>query len=434
MSDMVEAKPVLGTPFFIGLVIITLFFGGFIAWSALAPLESAAIAHGEVSVETKRKTIQHLEGGIVDEILVKDGDKVEAGEVMVRLDATQSRANLSLLQGRYDAIQAQEARLQSERDGLSEVQYPESLLTRENDTNIAEILDAQNRIFRAREKSLADRRAIMEHNIEQYKAEIIGLQGEIASQNDLINFSDEEIKANSDLHKRGLVGKQRMLELQREAADVKGKRSNNYASIARVKQGIASTQLEISELDTIRLNEVVDELQNVKAELYDYREKIITAEYVLKRTEIIAPISGIVVGMNLRTVSGVISPGEALLDIVPTNERLVIEAKISPNDIDVVREGLLAHIRFNAFSQRDTKPVDGEVLTISADSIKNERTGEIYYLATIALTGDLKEAIGDEDIYPGMQVDVMIVTGSQTTLDYFFRPITRSASHAFREQ
>lgn len=429
-----EVAPVLGTPFIIGVLVIVLFFGGFVGWSIYAPIESAAVAQGEVSVEIKRKTIQHLEGGIIGELLVKDGDTVTAGQVLIRLDDTQSKANLTLLQGRYDAIEAQEARLRSERDGLQAIQFPDSLLARKADPDIAEMLDSQQRIFSARMGALVERRAIMEQNIEQYRAEIIGVQGEVKSQHDLINYSNEEIKANEDLHEKGMVGKQRMLELKREVADVTGRLSSNQAAIARVEQRIASTRLEISELDTIRLSEVVDELQSVKAELFDYREKIHSAQYVLKRTEIVAPIAGIIVGMNVQTIGGVVAPGEAVLDIVPTNERLIIEARINPNDIDVVESGLLSHVRFNAFSQRKAKPVEGRVITVSADSLTNERTGEVYYSARIALTGDLKEALGAEGIYPGMQVDVMIVTGSQSTLDYFLRPITQSLSHAFREQ
>ncbi|NNJ91787.1 MAG: HlyD family type I secretion periplasmic adaptor subunit [Gammaproteobacteria bacterium] len=430
----IQPKPVLGLPALFGTVVILLFFGGFAAWSALAPLESAAIARGEVSVETKRKTIQHLEGGIIGDIHVTDGDTVKTGQLLITLDETQAKTNLDLLQGRYDAALAIEARLKTERDGLDTVSFPEALIRRQEEPQITEILDSQRRIFSARQSSLKDRRAVMEQNIAQYEEEIVGLQGKIKAQNQLINFTTEEIKANKDLRKKGMVGKQRMLELQKEAAEVKGERSDNLASIARVKQRIASTRLEISELDTIRLNEVVDELQTVKAELFDYQEKINAAKYVLKRTKIIAPIAGIVVGMKVQTVGGVITPGEELLDIVPTNERLIIEARINPDDIDVVQEGLDAHVRFTAFSSRNSLPVDGKVITVSADSLKDERTGEVYYSAKIALTGDLKEALGDEGIYPGMQVDVMVLTGTQTTIDYFLRPITQSFSHAFREQ
>ena len=432
--EAMSPKPVLGFPAIFGVMVLVFFFFGFAAWSIYAPLESAAIAPGSVSVETQRKKIQHLEGGIIGEIHVKDGDEVGAGQLLVSLDDTQARANLDLLQGRYDTTYAKEARLQSERDGLSDVRFPENLISRKENKNIAEILDAQRRIFSARKVSLADRRAIMQQNIAQSEAEIIGLQQKIKAQNDLINFSNEEIQANKKLHQKGMVGKQRMLELQREMAEVRGSRSDNLASIARVKQRIASTQLEISELDTIRLNEVVDELQTVKAELYDYQEKISAAEYVLKRTEIRAPIAGIVVGMNIQTIGGVIAPGESLLDIVPTNERLIIEAKVNPDDIDVVEEGLNAHVRFTAFSQRDTQPVEGRVITVSADSLTDDRTGDVYYAAKIALTGDIKAALGEEGLYPGMQVDVMILTGSQTIVDYFLRPITQSFSHAFREQ
>ncbi|MGB0722394.1 MAG: HlyD family type I secretion periplasmic adaptor subunit [Gammaproteobacteria bacterium] len=427
-------RPALGVPLLVGQGIIALFFGLFLGWALFAPLDSAAIAPGSVSVDSKRKTIQHLEGGIIGRIHVRDGDTVEAGSILIHLDETQPRANLDLLRKRHDVTLAHIARLTAERDGAGSIRFPEALLQRAQDPEVGAILDGQRRIFQARAEALAGKRAILRQRIEQFRAEIDGLRGQITAQMERIALSDEEIRDNSGLLEKGMVGKQRMLELKRDALEVRGEHSKNVAAVARVEQSIAETRLEITDLDIERLNEVVQELRDVQAEAYDLREKIRAAEDVLRRTEIRAPIAGTVVGLAVHTVGGVIAPGEPLMDIVPAGERLIIEARVDPLDIDVVEPALAAHVRFTAFSQRGTRPVEGRVITVSADSLLDERTGESYYSARIELTGDLEEALGGEVLYPGMQAEVMIVTGTRTPLDYFIKPISDSFNRAFREQ
>lgn len=427
-------RPVLGTPLYVGMGIVALFFGFFIAWAVFAPLDSAAIASGEVGVDSKRKTIQHLEGGIVGRIAVREGDLVEAGQILIHLDETQPLANLELVRQRHDALLAQIARLNAERDGTEAILFPDDLGQRADDGDVGSILDGQRRIFTACRDALEGKRGILTQRIAQFEAEIDGLRGQITSQKERIELADEEIRANRDLLKKGMVGKQRMLELQREAAEVRGERSQNLAAVARVQQSIAETRLEITDLDTERTNEIVQELRDAQTELFDLREKMRAARDVLHRTEIRAPIAGTVVDMQVHTVGGVITPGEPLMDIVPANERLIIEVRVNPLDIDVVEPDLLAHVRFTAFSQRTTKPVEARVVTVSADRLMDDRTGEPYYTARIELTGDLDEALGGGVLYPGMQAEVMIVTGARTPLDYFIRPITDSFNRAFREQ
>ena len=221
---------------------------------------------------------------------------------------------------------------------------------------------------------------------------------------------------------------------KRNLTEIKGERAKNISNIARVGQKIVETKLEIINLDTALMNEVVQELREVKTELYDQREKIRVMEDVLKRTDIVAPIAGTVVGLNVHTVGGVIAPGEELMDIVPIGEQLIIEARVNPADIDVVEPGLTAHVRFTAFSQRTTQPVEGMVVTVSADSLSDERTGEVFYTVRIELIDDLQEVMKGKSLYPGMQVEVMILTGAHTPLDYFIQPITQSFNRAFREQ
>jgi HlyD family type I secretion membrane fusion protein len=426
---------VLGMPLYVGLGIIFLFFCTFFGWAVFSPLESAAIAPGEVYVDTKRKTIQHLEGGIISKIMVRDGDLVEPGQVLIHLDQIQPLANLALIQGRFNAARALEYRLRAERDQLKKVVFPQELeKRRSSDPEVMDMLETQERIFRSRRKSIAGQRAILNQRIVQYKEEINGLSGQIEAQDEHVAISNQEIKALKDLVTKGLSGNQRMLELKRDLTEIKGERAKNISSIARVGQKIVETKLEIVNLDTAQMNEVVQELREVKTELYDQREKIRAVGDVLKRTDIIAPIAGTVVGLNVHTVGGVITRGEELMDIVPAGEQLIIEARVNPNDIDVVKLDLPAHVRFTAFNQRDTNPVEGKVVTISADRLSDERTGEVFYSVRIELIGDLQEALDGKALYPGMQAEVMILTGARTPLDYFIQPITQSFNRAFREQ
>lgn len=430
-----RSGPELGMPLYVGIGIILLFFGSFLGWAIFAPLESAAIAPGEVSVDTKSKTIQHLEGGIIGKILVRDGDRVKPGQVLIHLDETQPLANKALMRGRLDASRALDARLRSERDKLTEVVFPQELeKRRSSDPGVRDIVESQERIFRSRKEAIAGQRAVLSQRIVQLEEEINGLTGQVQAQDEHIAISRREIQALRDLVAKGLSGNQRMLELQRELAEIKGERAKNQSSIARVGQKIVETKLEIINLDTSRMNDVVQELREVQTELYDQREQIRAAEDVLKRTDIVAPLAGTVVGLNVHTVGGVIAPGEALMDIVPTGERLIIEARVNPTDIDVVEPELPAHVRFTAFSRRTTKPVEGKVVTVSADSLSDESTGEVFYMARIELPPDLQEALEGKSLYPGMPAEVMILTGARTPLDYFLQPITRSFSRAFREQ
>ncbi len=434
-AGTVEAKPVLGTPFYIGMFIILVFFGGFMAWSALAPLESAAIAVGEVSVETKRRTIQHLEGGIVGKILVHDGDVVEAGQVLIQLDETQPRANLSLLQARYDATKAHELRLRAERDQQVQIKFTDNLeQQRSTNHEIAEILSAQELIFKTQKQTIDGKIAILNQRIIQLEEEKRGLNGQVRAQNERIELSNIEIKALKGLVAEGMSSKQRMLELQRDRAETKGEKSQNQSSIARVGQHIVETQMEINDLFATRMHEVVQELREIQTELYELREKLRSAEDILQRTNIIAPTAGTIFNLSIHTKGGVITPGMTLMDIVPTGERLIIEARLDPMDIDIVKPGLPAHVRFTALNQRRVQPVEGKVIRVSADRLLDDRTGEIYYRTLIALNENFQAVLGDEELYPGMQVEVMIVTGARTPLDYFFQPITNSVNRAFREE
>lgn len=412
--------------------VIGLFFVAFGGWAAFAPLKSAAIAPGIVAVESNRKTIKHLEGGIVAEIGVQDGDVVRAGQTLIRLDDTQARVTLGRLRGRTVASRALEARLIAERDGNERITFPESLTADGADKANAKTLAGQLNIFKIRGDAVIAQESILKQQSAQLNEEISGLRGLIAAENTQIELIHSEISDVQSLVTKGLAKRPRLLALQRQQAEIEGARSRNIAAVARAKQQIAETRLRVSELKTQKLNQVVEELRATQTELFDLEERIRSAEDVLARTQIVAPLDGTIVGLQIHTPGGVIGPGEALMDLVPSGAAMIIESQVDPNDIDVVHAGLPAQVRLTAFNQRNLSPINGKVLTVSADRLTDERSGVPYFLARVVLVDDLSQDLA-VSLYPGMQAEVMIVTGERTVLDYIFRPLARSLGRAFRE-
>ena len=416
-----------------GAVVLVLFLGGFGAWAVLAPLESAAIATGVLSVSGKRKTVQHLEGGIVEDILVREGDAVAAGQTLVTLDDTRAGASFKLLEGQYRSAAALKARLEAERDGAAQVRYPEWLRQAAGEAETDDFVATQDRIFQARARSLDTQRAIYQQRIAQLREEATGLREEFEAQNREIELLDEEIAGIGALVRKGLEGKQRLLALQRRKAQIEGARAQNKARIARVGQRVGETRLLIAEIENARMSEVVAELREVEARMTDLHERTSAARDVLARTRITAPVAGIVVNLRVFTRGGVVGDGDALLDIVPADEDLVIEARVEPTDIDTVYPDLSAQVRLTAFSHLTTPILSGTVHRVSADRLVDERTGAPYYEARVVLDPDQPE-LADLKLQPGMPAEVMILTGERTAMDYLLKPIVTSFGRALREQ
>ena len=420
-------------PILFGLVIIFLFFGAFVGWAAFAPLGSAAIAQGVVSVEGNRKSIQHLEGGIVSEIKIKDGDFVKEGDVLIVLDEVQSKASMEIVRSRRAIALAQKARLIAERDGLDEIQFPEWLLERKDEPNIKEAMEGQQNIFDSRRTSRDGQITILKQKAAQLEEEIKGLEGQVASSDRQIGLIREEIKDVDSLVKKNLAKRPRLRALQRNLAELSGNRSQNISKIAQTRQAIGEVELQINELTNALIDEVVAELRDVQAQIFDLEEQTRASEDVFDRTEIRAPTDGYVVNLQVHTSGGVIKPGETVLDIVPDNVQLIVEAQVNTADIDSVYIDAPAQIRFPAFSQRFSLPAEGKVLSVSADSLEDERTGNYYYLARVQIENLENTEIKVTQLRPGMQADVMILTGERTALDYFVNPIILSFNRALRE-
>jgi HlyD family type I secretion membrane fusion protein len=431
-KDKMDRPPVL-LPIVTACVIVFVFIGGFGTWAAFAPLNSAAIALGHVTVAGNRKTVQHLEGGIIKQLLVKEGDELEAHQILIRLDDTQPRATLELLRGRYDTMLAREARLTAERDRSDAIAFPAELTSRQEKITVAELIAGEQSVFDARRRAMQGRADIFRKRIVQLGNEIGGLEAQLISERTQRELIEEERLAVQGLVKKGVMDKTRLLALERAAAASEGTSGKHESLIARTGQRIGETELEIIDLENAMLNDVVAELHDVQAQLIDLGERFKAAKDILERTEIRAPQAGIVVGLNVHTEAGVIAPGQHLLDIIPKGDTLVVEAKVNPNDIDVVKVGLAAQVRLTAFKQRSTPLLQGHVARISADIFTDEHSGASYFLTRITIDSAEREKLGGGELYPGMPAEVMVVTGEQTAVEYILRPLTNSFRRAFRE-
>jgi HlyD family secretion protein len=416
-----------------GSAIVAVFVLGACVWAALAPLESAAQAPGVVEVESSRKTVQHLEGGIIGAILVADGDKVVAGQPLIRLDDTKARTTLVALQGQlWDAL-AGEARLIAERDGAPAPVYPESLTARADEIDIALVLAGQNKIFQTRRSLQKSKTELIQQRIAQTNEEIIGYQAQEAADRQRIALINEEIKGLKQLVDKGLERKPRLLALQRDLAEIEGKRGDAIAQIARAHENIAESRVSILNQENDMQNEVAGSLRDTQKKIHEFQEQIRAAQDVLTRIEVRAPEDGIVTDLRVHTPGGVVTAGEPLLDLVPPTDRMIIQAQLRPEDINLVHAGLPALVRLTPYKQRRTPPLEGTVDYVSADRLIDKHTNLPYYAAKIRIDEEkLKQLVGVEMI-PGMPAEVSIKTGESTVAMYALSPVLDSFRRAFRE-
>lgn len=417
-----------------GLVTVLAGFGGFGTWAAMAHLQSAAVAVGEVTVDSYRKTVQHLKGGIIGELLVRDGDHVAADDVLLRLDDTQLRTADEILSNRLNESLARQARLAAERDDAEKIAFPEELLQRSRQPLVAEAMTGQLNIFNARRHLLDGQIAVLRQRNEQFVEEVTALDAQQRAMLRQLNLIAEEIGTVEYLLRSGLGQKPRLLSLKREEARLEGERGEHLAQMARIRQSISGTELEIMTLRNRRLDEVAGDLREADTMIHETRERLLENQDALRRTVLRAPQSGVVVNMRFHTPGGVVGPGEAILELVPRDDRLVVLARIRPDDIDSVHPGLRAEIRLTAFKQRITPMVDGEVETVSADRLNDPRTGETYYLARVQLDPRSLSQATTAPLYPGMPAEVLVLTGARTALDYLLSPIANALPRAWREQ
>ncbi|TCT05927.1 HlyD family type I secretion periplasmic adaptor subunit [Aquabacter spiritensis] len=418
-----------------GLIVLT--FGVFGGWAALASIDSAVIATGVVSVESRRQVVQHLEGGIVAEILVRDGQQVSEGQVLFRLDPTSSLANFDSVRAQLDVQLAQEARLEAERAMADTVVFPAGLMARSVDPVVRAAISDQQAQFRDRKASLDGQVGILKNRIEQAETEIDGLSRERASVDRQLYFIEDELQGIQKLSDRGLVSKPRLAQLQREKARLEGVVGRNIADGAKAQATIGEMRMQIQQLTQKQQEEVAQLIVETRQKISDLKEKLNISENVLKRIDIRAPRAGVVQNINpkIYTVGAVVRPGDTLLEIVPQNAELIVDAQVPTTDIDRLHNGVQSvEVRFPAFHSRTTPLILGELRTISPDRLIDETTHQPYYQAVVAVS---QTDIPDDmkvRLRPGMPAEVVFNTGERSVMSYLTRPLTDALTHSFRER
>lgn len=417
-------------PILLGVATLSFFLGGLGYWAATAKLESAAIAYGDLSVLTKRQEIQHLEGGIIEKLYVQEGDLVKKGQPLVQLSQRQPMAKLDAVSGQYIHTLAKENRLSAELDELADISWSGDLeaIPRVNIVKEAQLV--QNKIFTARKRFFESKLSIIEQSISGASLELENLKLTKVIERERLNFIEEEIASNQALVQKGFSGKSTLLQLKRLAAEVRSTLSQLDRQSLTVGKRLDENQAKIEELKLERLNEIVEELRNTKKEVVAIREEYRSAQDVVARTSINAPISGRVVNMQVFTEKGVIGSGQTLLELVPQDDKLLVEARVNPQDIDLINPGQQAHVRLTALNARTLAPLDGTVLTVSADKLSQENQDD-YYLARISISQD---DVAKYRLTSGMNAEVLILSEPRTLLSYLIKPLTESMNRAFREE
>ena len=417
----------------LGFAIILFFCGSLAAWSVIAPLESAVVAPGTVRADSSVRTVQHLEGGIVEDILVREGDAVEAGQMLIRLQNTVPASELNEILAQLFEARVTQARLEAERDGEDEVVVPADLREKVGDQALAAAIAGQISIFENRRALLDERLTILDRTKAGLESEIEGLEGQILSAERRVELTQEELRDAASLYEQKLAPKTRVLTLERDEAELEGTISQSRAAIGSARQQIQQAELKMAELRASMATEVVEQLRETRARAYELSQRLTAAEDRMGRTEIRSPIEGIVVGLEVHTVGGVIGAGQPLLDVVPIDDELVIQATVDPLDIDQIEVGLPATVWLSAVNRRTQSAIEGRVTTVSADRLTDPRSGLDYYLARVELDEEDVERSAIP-LQSGMSAEVMIRTGARTAWDYLTAPISRSFSRALREQ
>ncbi|EHU4867897.1 HlyD family type I secretion periplasmic adaptor subunit [Vibrio vulnificus] len=417
-------------PIVMGFLSIALFGGGIGYWAATAKLESAAIAYGDLSVSSQRQAIQHLEGGIVERLMIQEGDYVEKGQLLIQLSEQQSLSRLKSLKGRFVHAVAKESRLKAEFNNTSEIVWESDLEKMATSNTLLEAQQIQKKIFEARARYFESKLNIVHQTISGAKLELNNLNQTKKIERERLSLIEEEILSNQTLVKQGFSGKSTLLQLKRLATEVRSTLSQLDRQTLTVQKRIDENQSRLEEMALERINEVVVELREAQNEIVSIREEYRVAQDIYTRTGIRAPISGKVVNMKVFTEQGVIRSGETLLELVPDDDSLIVEARVSPQDIDLISPGLDARVRLTALNARIQEPLNGKVLTVSADKL-SEQNKEDYYLARIALNDQDAQ---QHQLTAGMNAEVLILSRPRTPISYLLKPITESFNRAFREE
>jgi HlyD family secretion protein len=413
------------------LIAATVVAGG---WAVLMPLAGAVVVPGNLVVQSNVKAIQHPTGGVVAEIPVRNGMRVNAGDLLLRLDATQAQASLQVVTKQLDEFRARSARLVAERDGLARPDLPDELAPRIGEPAVKNLLSAESTLFQARATARESQKGLLRNRIGQLNEEIAGLDAQVGSKAKQIELIAGELTGVQDLYDKRLVPLPRLTALQREAARIEGERGQLISAIAETKAKISEAQLQIVRIDQDFRTDVVKELGEVKGKEAELVERAVAARDLLDRIEMRAPVTGLIHQLNVHTIGGVIRAGDTIMEVVPDADDLQIEARLQPTDIDQVRVGQKAFTRFPAFNQRTTPEVAGVVSYISADISRDAQSNANYFTVRVTLPDEERRRLAGLQLVSGMPAEVFMQTGSRTMLSYLFKPITDQLQRAFVER
>ena len=416
-----------------GLIVILLAFGVG-GWAATTQIAGALIAQGSIVVDSNVKKVQHPTGGVVGKLNVQDGDRVKAGDILVQLDDTITRANLAIVTKGLDELAARKARLEAERDGAETITFPRMLLAHADEASVAVALANESKLFELRRSARLGQKAQLKQRITQLQDEIRGLTAQQDAKAREIALIGQELEGVRELWKNNLVQITRLTALERDGARLEGERGQLVASVAQAKGKITETELQVIQIDQDLSSEVAKDMREVDAKFGEFVERKVAAEDQLKRIDIRSPQDGVVVESKVHTVGGVIPAGDTIMSIVPESDNLLVEAKVNPHDIDQVLVGQSAVLRFSAFNLRTTLEINGTITRVSADTTTDQRTGQTYYTTRIAMTKSEIARLGDIKLIVGMSVEAFVQTGERSVLSYLVKPLQDQFMRTFREK
>ena len=418
----------------VGGAVVAFLAIGLGGWASTAEISGALIAQGSLVVDSNVKKVQHPTGGVVGEVRVRDGDHVKAGDILVRLDETVTRANLAIVTKGLTELYARKARLSAERDGDDSVTVPKELASRADDPDVTEAMNSERKLFELRRKARLGQKDQLQQRVKQLNEQIVGLTAQQDAKTKETSLIDQELQGVRDLWAKNLVQINRLTSLEREEARLQGERGQLIASAAEAKGKIVETELQIIQVDQELSSDVAKELRETESKIGEYVERKVTAEDQLRRTDLRAPQNGVVFQSTANTVGGVITAGDPVMLIVPETDTLLVEAKVEPRDIDQVQLGQPVVLRFSAFNMRTTPEINGTVARVAADTSTDQRTGQSYYLVRISMTADEIGRLGEVKLAPGMPVEAFIHTGDRTMIAYLVKPLHDQLMRAFREK
>jgi len=419
-----------------GGILVALVTFGIGGWASTTELSGAVVAQGTIVVDSSVKKVQHPTGGIVSELRVKEGDPVKAGDILVRLDETQTLANATIIIKSFDELQARQARLEAERDGAEQIVFPGVLVERAKDTKseAARAIAAERSLFDLRRMARSGQKAQLKERSLQLQNEIVGYTGQLDAKQKEVSFVYQELEGVRTLWQKNLVPITRLTALERDTARIEGERSQLSGMIAQAKGKISEIELQTIQIDQDLRTEVGKDLIETRSKISELSERRTAAADQLNRIDIRAPRNGRVHQLAVHTVGGVISPGEQIMLIVPDNDTLAVEARIQPRDIEQLYIGQSSFLHFAALNQRTTPEIEGDVVMVSADLTQDQRTGTSYYTARVSLKPDQVARLGEAKLVPGMPVDVFIQTPGRTALAYLIKPLKEQAERALKER